>query len=232
MKPPVVVVVPAYQEEASVGSVVAALRALSLDRPLEVVVVDDGSTDRTAERARDAGAIVLRPAFNLGIGGAVQLGLRYAARRGAAAAVQVDGDGQHPADALPDLLRPILAGAADVTIGSRFLTRDGDLSSGARRAGIAWLSALVRLRCGRRFTDPTSGLRAFGPRALTWLAESYPEDYPEPQVLAPLVRKGLVVAELPVAMRARQGGASSIQGWKPLLYMAKVSVAILLGSME
>lgn len=226
----VVAVVPAYQEEASVGAVVTGL--LALDPPITVVVVDDGSTDGTSRAARDAGATVLQPPFNLGIGGAVQTGFRYAARLGAAAAVQVDGDGQHPPDAVAAVLAPVVAGHADVAIGSRFLDRSGDLSSGVRRLGIGWLSALVALRCGRRFSDPTSGLRAYGPRALGWLAESYPEDYPEPQVLAPLVRRGFTIEEVAVAMQARQGGRSSIGGLKPALYMVKVSLAVLLGSME
>ena len=232
---PVVAVVPAFQEEATVGDVVRSLRALPL--AIEVVVVDDGSTDRTAEEAVRAGAVVLHPAFNLGIGGAVQTGFLWAVARGARAAVQVDGDGQHPASQVPAVLAPVLAGAADVVIGSRFLggsgdPADGDLSTGARRAGMGWLAALVRLRCGRRFSDPTSGLRAFGPRALAWLAESYPEDFPEPQILAPLVRRGFRVEEVPVSMRARAGGRSSISGLQPALYMAKVSVSLLLGSMK
>lgn len=227
---PVVAVVPAFQEEASVGDVVRSLRALPLG--VEVVVVDDGSADATGDEARRAGAVVLRPAFNLGIGGAVQTGFLWAATRGARAAVQVDGDGQHPASEVPAVLAPVLEGRADVAIGSRFLGSSGDRSTGARRAGMGWLSLLVRLRCGRSFSDPTSGLRAFGPRALGWLAESYPEDYPEPQVLAPLVRRGFRVEEVPVAMRARTGGRSSIRGLRPVLYMAKVSVSLLLGSMK
>lgn len=224
----VVAVVPAFNEEGSVGDVVRAL--LALDPAPEVVVVDDGSSDRTAETARAAGATVLAPTFNLGIGGAVQTGLRWAASRGADAAVQVDGDGQHPASEVPKVLAPVLAGRADVAIGSRFLEAGGDRSTAARRAGIGWLSFVVRLRCGRAFTDPTSGLRAFGPKAIRWLADDYPEDYPEPQILAPAVRRGLRVEEVPVSMRARSAGRSSISGFRPAVYMAKVTLAVLLGS--
>lgn len=225
---PIVAVVPAWNEEASVAEVVAGLRALPLG--LTVVVVDDGSADRTSAAARGAGAVVLVPPFNLGIGGAVQTGMRWAVARGARAAVQVDGDGQHPPASVPAVLAPVLDGRADVCIGSRFLRGEGDQSTRARRAGISWLSFLVRLRCGRSFSDPTSGFRAYGPAALAWLAEEYPEDYPEPQVLAPLVRRGLRVEEVPVRMAAREGGRSSIRGVRPLLYMAKVSVAVVLGS--
>lgn len=226
----VVAVVPAFNEERAVGDVVREL--IALPDGVEVVVVDDASTDRTGEVARTAGAHVLRPPFNLGIGGAVQLGFRYALARGAAAAVQVDGDGQHPACEVGRVVAPVLAGEADVCIGSRFLEHGGDRSTAARRMGIGWLAALVRLRCGRSFSDPTSGLRAYGPAALAWLAEHYPDDYPEPQVLAPLVRRGLRVTEVPVAMRARSGGRSSIRGFAPLIYMAKVSTAVLFGSMK
>lgn len=231
---PVVAVVPAYQEQDAVGDVVRSLLALPVAPALglEVVVVDDGSRDATGERARAAGARVLRPAFNLGIGGAVQTGFLHAVRRGARAVVQVDGDGQHPASEVPRVLGPVLAGAADVAIGSRFLGTAGDRSTGVRRAGMGWLSFLVRLRCGRTFTDPTSGLRCYGPGPLAWLADHYPEDYPEPQVLAPLVRRGFRVEEVPVSMRPRAGGQSSIRGIRPALYMTKVSVSLLLGSME
>lgn len=227
---PVVAVVPAYNEQDAVGHVVRDLLALA-DPPI-VVVVDDGSTDATGARAREAGAIVLRPGFNLGIGGAVQTGFLWAARHGARAVVQVDGDGQHPASEVPKVLAPVLSGTADVAIGSRFLGTGGDRSTGARRAGMGWLSFLIRLRCGRRFSDPTSGLRAFGPAPLAWLADAYPEDYPEPQVLAPLVRRGFRVEDVPVSMQARRGGRSSISGLKPLLYMVKVTVSLLFGSMK
>lgn len=227
---PVVAVVPAYEEEDAIADVVRGLLALPLGP--EVVVVDDGSRDRTGERARAAGAVVLRPAFNLGIGGAVQTGFLWAVRRGARAVVQVDGDGQHPPSEVAKVLAPVLERRADVAIGSRFLGDGGFRSSGARRAGIAWLSFLVRARCGRSFSDPTSGFRAYGEEPLRWLADRYPEDYPEPQVLAPLVRRGWRIEEVPVTMRARAGGRSSIRGFAPALYMAKVSLSLVLGSMD
>ncbi|MCE9636393.1 MAG: glycosyltransferase [Planctomycetes bacterium] len=227
---PVVAIVPAFNEQDAVAHVVRDL--LALPEPPVVLVVDDGSSDATGARAREAGAIVLRPGFNLGIGGAVQTGFLWAARHGARAVIQVDGDGQHPASEVSKVLAPVLAGHADVAIGSRFLGTTGDRSTGARRAGMGWLSILIRLRCGRQFTDPTSGLRAFGPAPVAWLAEAYPEDYPEPQVLAPLVRHGFRVEEVPVSMQSRRGGRSSISGLRPLLYMVKVSVSLLLGSMK
>ena len=182
--------------------------------------------------ARASGAVVLRPAFNLGIGGAVQLGFRYARRRGAVACVQVDGDGQHPAHEVPRLLEPVLAGRADVVIGSRFLATGGDRSTSVRRAGMGWLAALVRMRSGRLFSDPTSGFRSFSAAAFGWLADHYPEDYPEPQVLAPLLRRGFSVEEIATPMLARSGGRSSIRGLAPVVYMAKVTLAVTLGSMK
>jgi glycosyltransferase involved in cell wall biosynthesis len=223
---PVIAVVPAFNEEPSIGGVVRAL----LEQPLrlEVVVVDDASTDDTARVAREAGAVVLRLSTNLGIGGAVQTGFRYALSRGADATVQVDGDGQHPADAVEALVRPVLDGSADVAIGSRFLEKEGYRSSAPRRAGIAVLSATLRLITGRRFTDPTSGFRALNRRVLEFCARSYPEDYPEPESLLPLTRElGARILDIPVAMRSRAAGRSSIRGPVALFYMAKVLTAVI-----
>ncbi|MHC4861325.1 MAG: glycosyltransferase family 2 protein [Planctomycetota bacterium] len=225
---PIVAVVPALNEEPTIRQVVRSL--LDLPLGLEVVVVDDASDDDTAGVAREAGAVVLRLPANLGIGGAVQTGLRYALARGARAAVQVDGDGQHPAESLESLVRPILEDEADVVIGSRFLTEGGYRSSVPRRAGIGVLSTALRLLTGKRFSDPTSGYRAMGRRVIELFAEDYPEDYPEPEALLVLVRKlGARIVEVPVEMRPRQGGRSSIRGPISLFYMAKVLTAVLVG---
>jgi len=227
----VVCVVPAFDEEGSVGDVVRELR----DRPIapEVVVVDDASRDRTAAVARAAGATVLSLPANLGIGGAVQTGFRYALARGADAAVQVDGDGQHPPAELDRLVQPVLDGEADVVIGSRFLADGGFRSTAPRRAGIAVLATTLRLLTGRRFTDPTSGYRAFSRRVLEAFAREYPEDYPEPESLLPLVRELKArIVEVPVEMRARRAGRSSIRGPMSLYYMAKVLTAVVVGRLR
>ena len=206
----VVAVVPAYNEQPAISDVVRALADLPV--------------------AREAGATVLSLSANLGIGGAVQTGFRYALARGAGAAVQVDGDGQHPAEAVESLVRPVLEGDAEVVIGSRFLVGEGYRSSAPRRAGIALLSATLKLITGRRFTDQTSGFRAVGPRVLEFFAEEYPEDYPEPESLLPLVRElDARVLEVPVAMRPRATGRSSIRGPASAYYMAKVLTAVIVG---
>jgi glycosyltransferase involved in cell wall biosynthesis len=220
------VVVPAYNEAANLPGVLAALRR---DAPgCDVLVVDDGSSDATAACAAALGARVLRCPVNLGIGGAVQTGYLWARDHGYQAAVQVDGDGQHDPRYLPAALEPIARGEADLVIGSRFLRGEGFQSTRLRRAGIRYLCWFLRARCGARVTDPTSGFRAAGRRALELFAAQYPSDYPEPESIALAVRAGLRVAEVPVLMRERQHGSSSIGPWRTLYYLVKVSLALLM----
>ncbi len=223
----VAVIVPAFNEAKSLPAVAEALSALS-PRP-DAVVVDDGSTDGTSEVAEGLGLPLLRLPFNLGIGGAVQAGFAWAAAGGHDVAVQVDGDGQHDVGYLEVLLEPIRAGRADLVIGSRFLGAPGGFrSTAARRSGIRYLSWFLRLRCGVAVTDPTSGFRAAGRRAIELFAGSYPSDYPEAESIALAVRSGLVVAEVPVRMRERAHGASSITALRSLYYLVKVTLALLL----
>ncbi|MBI5014207.1 MAG: glycosyltransferase family 2 protein [Deltaproteobacteria bacterium] len=221
----VLAIVPAYNEEASIAAVVEALGRVR--PPLDVVVVDDGSSDATAEVARAAGARVLSLPFNLGIGGAVQTGYLYARDNGYDVAVQVDGDGQHDPAEIPNLLAPLSEGTAEVVGGSRFLGRRSTYrASVARRLGIfyfAWvLSALFR----RSVTDPTSGFRAANRRAIELFADEYPTDYPEVDSLVLLWRNGLRSLEVPVEMASRQGGQSSISWPRAVYYMIKVTLSI------
>ncbi len=222
----VAVIVPAFNEARSLPALAAELRAHPL-RP-DVCVVDDGSTDGTARVAAGLGLAVVRLPFNLGIGGAVQAGYAWAAARGHDVAVQVDGDGQHDAAFLEPLVAPLRDGRADLVVGSRFLTPGGFRSTAARRTGIRYLSWFLQLRCGARVTDPTSGFRAAGRRAIELFARAYPSDYPEPEAVALAVRAGLAVAEVPVTMRERAHGASSITALRSLYYLVKVSLALLL----
>ncbi|MBI5546082.1 MAG: glycosyltransferase family 2 protein [Deltaproteobacteria bacterium] len=217
--------VPAFNEARNLPHVVAALRRLP---ECDVCVIDDGSSDDTAQVAAGLGVQLLRLPVNLGIGGAVQTGYRWAHERGYEVAVQVDGDDQHDPSYLPELIAPILAGRADLVIGSRFLREGGFRSTASRRAGIWYLSALLRLRCGIRITDPTSGFRAAGPRAIELFARDYPSDYPEPEAVAIATRHGLRVQEAPVQMRQRRHGQSSINAARTLYYLAKLSLALLL----
>jgi glycosyltransferase involved in cell wall biosynthesis len=219
------VIIPALNEARSLPDVAAGLSAHVPG--MDVVVVDDGSSDSTAEVARRLGFRVLELPVNLGIGGAVQTGYLWAARHGYEVAVQLDGDGQHdPAD-LPALLGPIERGEADLVVGSRFIAREGFQSTGARRLGIRWLSLLLRVRAGARVTDPTSGLRAAGPRAIGLFAASYPSDYPEPEAVSLASRAGLGVTEVPARMRPRIHGASSIRGLLAPWYVLRVSFGLL-----
>jgi glycosyltransferase involved in cell wall biosynthesis len=226
----VLIVVPAFNEAAALGGVLAEISALAIDGiELSAVVVDDGSRDRTAEIARSHGVRTLALCANLGIGGAVQSGLRLAAREDFDAAVQIDGDGQHPPAELAKLLdavkrRPEL----DLVVGTRFASQAGFRSSWLRRIGIAWLRTLLLVVARLRVSDPTSGFRFYGTRALRLFAETYPYDYPEPESLAVARAARLAVGEVAVAMRPRQGGRSSIGLFGSGYYMMKVTLAVVL----
>jgi hypothetical protein len=225
----VLVVVPALNEEEAIGGLLDELRAHAGAVPFDVAVIDDGSTDHTAAIAAARGARVLRLCRNLGIGGAVQAGIRLAQREGYDAALQVDGDGQHPPSEVPRLLAALQQPEApDVVVGSRYLTPGGYRSTLLRRLGGWWLALWLRLVAGVKVSDPTSGFRAYGPRALLLYERDYPYDFPEPESLATAAAAGLVVAEAPVTMRQRQGGRSSIGGFRAFYYMVKVTLAVLL----
>lgn len=220
-------VVPAYNEAGSIGAVVAEIRAA--DPELEVVVVDDGSKDATAELASSAGATVLRLPYNLGIGAAVQTGLQYARDNDFDIAVQIDGDGQHDARELAQLLAPIISGEADIAVGSRFAGERLYRPSVARRIGIVLFAGLVSLIVRQRVTDTTSGFRAMNRRGIRLFAADYPHDYPEVEATVLVFRHRLRLVEVPVAMRQRETGRSSITAFRSLYYMGKVSLALFVG---
>ncbi|ATB28450.1 glycosyltransferase family 2 protein [Melittangium boletus] len=220
------IIVPAFNEARNLPHVIASLREAAPE--CHICVVDDGSTDDTSRVAGRLGVTVLRSPLNLGIGGAVQLGYLWAYTHDYDAAVQIDGDGQHDPRYLPQVLPLLGDGRADVVIGSRFLETGGFRSTALRRMGIRYLSWMLRLRCGARATDPTSGYRAAGRRAIALFARSYPSDYPEPEAIALAVRHGLRVQDFPMQMKPRQHGESSINWWKTGYYLVKVSLALLL----
>jgi hypothetical protein len=229
------VVVPALNEANSVPALLADLSvaAAGLGVTLEAVVIDDASTDATADVASRAGARVVRLCRNLGIGGAVQTGLRLALREQFDAAVQMDADGQHP----PSELHKLLAALGDtprpdVVVGSRYLQPKGFQSTWLRRTGIIWLRLLIRVLTGKATSDPTSGYRLYGPRALALFSRSYPYDYPEPEALVLACAAGLVVSEVPVVMKPRQAGSSSISRLHAPYYMLKVTVAVVLAHLR
>ncbi len=218
-------IVPAFNEARSLSAVVEGLIRTDL---CDVCVVDDGSVDATCAVARHAGALVLSCPVNLGIGGAVQTGYLWARDHDYDIAVQVDGDGQHDPAFLPALLAPMREDRADLCVGSRFLEEGGFRSSALRRSGIRYLSWFLRVRTGVRVTDPTSGFRAAGRRAIELFARSYPSDYPEPESVAVATRSGLRVLEVPVRMRERSHGTSSIDAARTMYYVVKVSLALVL----
>jgi hypothetical protein len=219
-----IAVVPAFNEERNIGRLLAELAALDPD--LEVVVVSDGSTDRTAEIAGAAGAHVVALPFNLGIGGAVQTGFRFAWEGGYELAVRLDGDGQHDPAQLRVVVGPVVAGEADLAIGSRFLGVGGYRSSAARRVGIRVLARVVSWIAHERLTDTTSGFQALNRRAIRLFAADLPRDYPEVEGLVMAIRRGLRVREVPVTMREREHGRSSIGSLASVYYMIKVLLAI------
>ena len=222
-----VAIVPALNEERSIPRVIEELRAF--DPGLEIVVVSDGSTDRTADVAEEHGAHALRLPFNLGIGGAVQTGFRYAYENGFDVAVRVDGDGQHDASQLDRVLRPVLAGEADIAVGSRFVGTDGYRSSRSRRVGIRILAAVVSRLVGQRVTDTTSGFQALNRNGIELFARDYPHDYPEVEATVMVFKHELRLVEVGVTMREREHGRSSITALRSIYYMVKVLIALFVG---
>jgi glycosyltransferase involved in cell wall biosynthesis len=222
-------IVPAFNEEVSVGRVIDEIRAF--DPGFEIAVIDDGSIDRTAGVAADRGAYVIRLPFNLGIGGAVQTGFRFAFEHGFDVAVQVDGDGQHDPAELSKILRPVLSGEADLVVGSRFAASGGEAfrSSAARRVGIRIFAGVVSAIARQRVTDTTSGFRAVNRKGIALFAADYPHDYPEVEATVMCVRHKLRLREVPVEMRERSGGRSSITALRSVYYMVKVLLAIFVG---
>jgi glycosyltransferase involved in cell wall biosynthesis len=223
-----IAIVPALNEQEAIARVIDEIRAF--DPGLEIVVVDDGSPERTAAVAEQRGAHVVRLPFNLGIGGAVQTGFRYAFENGFRLAVRLDGDGQHDASQLGLLLEPVLADEADIAVGSRFAVRgDGYRSSRPRRAGITILASTVSLLVRRRVTDPTSGFQALNRHAIGLFAADYPHDIPEVEAVLMVHRHRLRMVEVPVQMRERVGGRSSIGRVFAVYYMVKVLLALFVG---
>ena len=221
----VLLIIPAYNEAENIERVVEKL--IRNFPQYDYVVVNDGSSDGTGELCMEKGYQVLNLPINLGIGGAVQTGYRYALKYGYDIAIQLDGDGQHDAAYVKKLIEPLLAGEADVVIGSRFLRREGIQSSRSRRIGINILSDLIWICTGKRIRDVTSGFRAVNRRFISIYAEDYPSDYPEPEAIITAVMHRGRVAEVPVVMKEREGGTSSITFRKSVYYMIKVTLAIL-----
>jgi hypothetical protein len=222
----VLVIIPALDEEQSLPGIIEGIRRVA---PwVDLLVVDDGSRDATAELSRARGVPVLRHAVNLGVGAALQTGFRYAVERGYAIGVQLDADGQHdPAD-LEALVAPVREGRCDVAIGSRYVRRTAYRTPRMRRLGMLMFSAVVWLAVRQRVTDTTSGYRAYGRRVMGVCQHDFPRDFPDAPLIIALARRGFRFLEVPVEMREREAGRSFYTLGKSLYYPYKNLLASLM----
>jgi glycosyltransferase involved in cell wall biosynthesis len=219
------IIIPAYNEAESIRQVVDNLKKNYPE--VGYVVINDCSRDKTSEICHRHGFNIIDLPTNLGIGGCVQTGYQYALSRGYDFAIQMDGDGQHDPVYIRELIRPLETGKADIAIGSRFINHEGFQSSTMRRFGIRFLSWLIKLCCGAKIMDVTSGYRAVNRKFIEIYAYDYADDYPEPEAIVAAKMSGAAIMEVPVQMKERNGGISSINFIKSIYYMIKVSLAIL-----
>ena len=225
----ILVVVPAYNEAENIQNVIRDLRD---DFPAgDIIVINDGSRDETSPIARSLGVRVIDLPNNLGIGGAVQTGLKYGHMNNYDIAVQFDGDGQHIAGEIEKTLKPALEGT-DMAVGSRFIDDAGYIMPLTRRMGSAVFSGVISLICRQKFTDTTSGFRSYGKKAMELFNEYYPDDYPEVEALIVAHKSKLTIREVPVRMRPRGKGKSSITALGSVYYMVKVLLAIFVGTLK
>ncbi len=225
----ILAIVPAFNEEEGLKNVALQFKEIDF---VDILVINDCSKDHTSEIGRQLGFQVIDLPCNLGIGGAVQTGYKYAWEHNYDIAIQVDGDGQHNPSYIIELIRPIEEGKADMVIGSRYLKKEGFQSSFMRRMGITYFSFLIQLLEKEKITDPTSGFRACNRKIIEQFSRRYPHDYPEPESIAYLLRNQFHIAEIPVVMNERFGGRSSITSFKSIYYMIKVSLAIFIDNLR
>lgn len=222
----ILVIIPAFNESENIENVIQHLEETCPE--VDYLVVNDCSQDNTADLLRDCHASYINLPVNLGIGGAVQAGYIYAMEHDYDVAIQMDGDGQHNPEYINQLVEPIRTGEADSVIGSRFINNEGFQSSGLRRFGINCLSFLIKMTCGLRIYDVTSGFRAVNKKYIRFFASEYAQDYPEPEAIVTSRIQGARIREVPVVMSERLGGTSSINGLKSAYYMIKVSISVLI----
>lgn len=222
----VLVIIPSYNEGESILETVNNLKDCGTE--VDYLVINDCSTDDSEQILKRNGLEYVSLPINLGIGGGVQCGYKYALKNGYDIAIQHDGDGQHDPKYLEDVIKPLIEGKADIVIGSRFIEKSGFQSSTSRRIGIKILSSLIKLVCGVKILDVTSGYRAVNRKYIEFYAQNYPNDYPEPEAIVAAKLNGANIVEVPVVMKERQNGTSSINLKKSVYYMVKVSLAILI----
>ena len=224
------VIIPAFNEEGNLEKTIKDIKDNAPD--FDYVIINDCSTDKTLEMCRRHGFSYLNLPVNLGIGGAVQTGYRYAYYHGYDIAVHFDGDGQHCASHLEDMVKTLIDTESDMVIGSRFIEKEGFQSSGLRRIGIKYFTGLIKLLTGKKITDPTSGMRMVNKKLLEKFTDEYPKDYPEPESVVTILSEKYKVTEIPVVMNEREEGVSSISLKNSVYYMIKVSFAILIARMK
>lgn len=224
------VIIPAFNEEGNLEKTIGDIKNNAPD--FDYVIINDCSTDKTLEMCRKHGFSYLNLPVNLGIGGAVQTGYRYAYYHGYDIAVQFDGDGQHSAAHLENMVSELLKTDSDMVIGSRFIEKEGFQSSGLRRIGIKYFTVLIKILTGKKITDPTSGMRMVNRKLLERFTDEYPKDYPEPESVVTILSEKYKVTEIPVVMNEREEGVSSISLKNSIYYMIKVSFAILIARMK
>jgi len=225
-QPRILIIVPAYNEERNIADTINEIRKNVPE--VDILVVDDGSKDRTAAIAQELHTIVFSHPFNLRIGGAVQTGFKFARREGYDIAIQVDADGQHMPSFIPQLIQPIVQGETDISIGSRYLGNGSVDSSLTRFLGVKFFSWLTTKVTKKRITDCTSGFRALNKRAISFFANEYPLDFPDAEALILASRSGLRICEVPVKFRVRNRGESSLNLWRLLYYPIKETFSIVI----
>ncbi|MDD4494474.1 MAG: glycosyltransferase family 2 protein [Eubacteriales bacterium] len=226
----ILAIIPAYNEGKTIRDVILDIKRNVPEA--DILVVNDGSRDNTLQAAKEPGVYVADLPFNLGIGAAMQTGYIFARDGGYDFAVQVDGDGQHSAACIYELLEPLLAGNADMVIGSRYMEQNGYKSSAMRRIGAVFFSLLIKIITGQSIKDTTSGFRAANREIIKCFAEYYPSDYPEVEVIAKLHKLRKKIAEVPVKMRIRIAGISSITPIRSVYYILKVSLSLFIGTLR
>jgi len=228
-----VVLIPCYNEDKNIVNVIRNINnftdhSAETDFTIDYIIINDCSKDETLTVCKENNYNYLNLPVNLGIGGCVQTGYKYAYEQGYDVAIQHDGDGQHDPACFKNVIEPILAGQADIVIGSRFINNNGFQSTGLRRFGIGFLSRMIRLCTGVKIYDVTSGYRAVNKKYIEYFAKHYAQDFPEPESIVDAVRNKAKIVEVPVIMHERKEGKSSIGTLKSIYYMIKVSLSILL----
>lgn len=227
----ILIIIPAYNEEENIVKTCKSITDYNKksDVKYDFLVINDCSLDNTLKICRENGFPVIDLIHNLGIGGAIQTGYKYAYDNGYDIAVQFDGDGQHDVNYVKDIISPIINGEGDMVIGSRFIDKSSSdfKSSSARRAGIKVISFFIKLLTGKKIYDATSGFRAIDRKLMKYFYSNYPSEYPEPVSEVMMLMNGFRICEVPVSMNERVGGVSSIRAWKNLYYMVNVILSMV-----